>query len=83
MKKPTILLVTISKKVCKTFEENLRMFFGSKISIETCYESLQLNKEIISKADLVILSSSVLEYSVKSLKPNIPVMVARRSIRIA
>ncbi|MED4235703.1 sigma-54 interaction domain-containing protein [Priestia megaterium] len=83
MKKPTILLVTISKKVCKTFEENLKMFFGSKISIETCYESLQLNKEIISKADLVILSSPELEYCTESLKPNIPVMVARRSIRIA
>ncbi len=83
MKKPTILLVTISKKVCKTFEGNLRMFFGSKIRIETCYESLQLNKEMINKADLVVLSSPVLEDTIKVLKPSIPVMLARRSIRIA
>ncbi|MEH7164522.1 sigma-54 interaction domain-containing protein [Priestia megaterium] len=83
MKKPTILLVTISKKVCKTFKENLRMFFGSKIYIETCYESLQLNKEMINKADLIILSSPMLEDTIKALKPNIPVMLARRSIRIA
>lgn len=59
------------------------MFFGSKSSIETCYESLHLNKEMINKADLVILSSPVLEDSIKVLKPDIPVMVARRSIRIA
>ncbi|MEH7341880.1 hypothetical protein, partial [Priestia megaterium] len=76
MKKPTIFLVTISKKVCKTFKENLRMFFGSKIYIETCYESLQLNKEMINKADLIILSSPMLEDTIKALKPNIPVMLA-------
>ncbi|MFS0597290.1 sigma 54-interacting transcriptional regulator [Peribacillus frigoritolerans] len=83
MKKPTILLVTISKKVCKTFEENLRMFFGSKIYIETCYEFLQLTEKIIHNADLILLSSPVLEDSIKALNSSIPVMVARRSIRIA
>ncbi|MFJ7685326.1 sigma-54 interaction domain-containing protein [Peribacillus butanolivorans] len=83
MKKPTILLVTISKKVCKTFEENLRMFFGSKIYIDTCYDPLQLNEERIHNADLILLSSPVLEDSIKALNSNKPIMVARRSIRIA
>ncbi len=32
---------------------------------------------MINKADLVILSSPVLEDSIKALKSNIPVMVAR------
>ncbi|MED3872843.1 sigma 54-interacting transcriptional regulator, partial [Priestia megaterium] len=44
---------------------------------------LQLNKEMINKADLIILSSPMLEDTIKALKPNIPVMLARRSIRIA
>ncbi|MFP5114187.1 sigma-54 interaction domain-containing protein [Bacillaceae bacterium C204] len=83
MKKPTILLVTISKKVCKTFEENLRMFFGPKIYIDTCYEPLQLNEVLIHNADLILLSSPVLEDSIKALNPNNPVMVARRSIGIS
>ncbi len=35
MKKPTILLVTKTSKVSKTFEENLRMFFSSKLIKKT------------------------------------------------
>lgn len=38
---------------------------------------------MINKADLVVLSSPVLEDTIKVLKPSIPVMLARRSIRIA
>lgn len=83
MKKPTILLVTSTKTVSKTFEENLQMFFGSKIDIDTCYETLPLNEKVIHKADLILLSSPVLEEAFRKLNLNIPLMVARRSIRIA
>ncbi|CAH0318637.1 Arginine utilization regulatory protein RocR [Peribacillus sp. Bi96] len=83
MKKPTILLVTSTKTVSKTFEENLQMFFGSKIDIDTCYETLPLNEKVIHKADLILLSSPVLEEDFRKLDLNIPLMVARRSIRIA
>ncbi|MFD6441641.1 sigma-54 interaction domain-containing protein, partial [Peribacillus sp. NPDC060186] len=83
MKKPTILLVTSTKTVIKTFEENLQMFFGSKIDIDTCYETLPLNEKVIHKADLILLSSPVLEEAFRELNLNIPLMVARRSVQIA
>ncbi|RRN67733.1 PAS domain-containing protein [Peribacillus simplex] len=83
MKKPTILLVTSTKTVIKTFEENLQMFFGSKIDIDTCYETLPLNEKVIHKADLILLSSPVLEKAFRELNLNIPLMVARRSVQIA
>ncbi len=82
MKKPTILLVTKTNKVCKTFEENLRMFFSSKIDIETCSETFQLNEKVIHSADLILVTSPALEKSIRELNATIPVMVARRSIQI-
>ncbi|MFJ7935559.1 sigma-54 interaction domain-containing protein [Sporosarcina sp. NPDC096371] len=82
MKKPTILLVTKTEKVCKTFEENLRMFFSSKIDIHTCRETSLLQEEGIHSADLILVSSPALEKSIRALNTTTPVMVARRSIQI-
>ncbi|KAA0944250.1 PAS domain-containing protein [Sporosarcina sp. ANT_H38] len=82
MKKPTILLVTKTNKVCKTFEENLRMFFSSKIDINICYETSQLNEKVMHSADLILVTSPALEKTIRELNTTIPVMVARRSIQI-
>ncbi|KOS66265.1 transcriptional regulator [Lysinibacillus contaminans] len=83
MKKPTILIVTSTKTVSKTFEENLKMFFGSEIDIDTYYEKLPLNEKLIHKADLILLSNQVLEKEIRKKNLNIPLMVARRSVLIA
>ena len=82
MKKPTILLVTKTNKVCKTFEENLRMFFSSKIDIDTCSDISQLNEKVLPNADLIVVTSPALEKTIRTLNATIPVMVARRSIQI-
>lgn len=82
MKKPGILLVTRSQKVCKTFENNLNMFFGSKIQIYFHHEHHPVDPEAMDKIDLVLLSTNGLPENLPKIRESVPTLVARRTIHL-
>ncbi|GAA4712653.1 sigma-54 interaction domain-containing protein [Brevibacillus fulvus] len=82
MGKPSVLLVTRSKKVCRTFEDNLRSIFGSQLDIFTHYEELEFDPSVLSQVKLLLLSNPNLLDSLPPVPEETAVMVARRTIHM-
>ncbi|MCZ8514739.1 sigma 54-interacting transcriptional regulator [Paenibacillus filicis] len=82
MGRPSILLITIMEKVCRTFESNLRMFFGTNVQIYTAHGHRELDIQILDKCDLILVSSkNVLTCLPKSFDQN-RALIARRTVHM-
>jgi len=82
MEKPSILLVTKSKKVGQTFERNLRTYFGSQIDIYPFLENDEIKEDLLAQVGLVLLSQDDLLEILPTRNEYIPVLVARRNIEM-
>ncbi|HZG17520.1 MAG TPA: sigma 54-interacting transcriptional regulator [Candidatus Bathyarchaeia archaeon] len=82
MEKPSILLVTKSKKVGQTFERNLRTYFGSQIDIYPFLENDEIKEDLLAQVGLILLSQDDLLEILPPRNEHIPVLVARRNIEM-
>ncbi|WP_134685711.1 sigma-54 interaction domain-containing protein [Brevibacillus migulae] len=82
MEKPSILLVTKSKKVGQTFARNLRTYFGSQIDIYPFLENDPIKEDLLNLVGLVLVSQEDLLEGLPRRKESIPILVARRNIEM-
>ncbi|HFK1549102.1 TPA: sigma-54 interaction domain-containing protein [Bacillus albus] len=79
MRRPSILLLTRGEKLAKTFETNLRMFFGSNIQIYTVHEHGELDNQLVDECELILVSAeSILDRLPKLLHER--TLFARRTV---
>ncbi|KEO84952.1 sigma-54 interaction domain-containing protein [Tumebacillus flagellatus] len=83
MGRPSVLLITKSEKVSQTFESNLRMFFGTNVQIFTAHENLELDSQIVSECDLILVSSHHVLESLPKTFDQARALVARRTVQMA
>ncbi|PEK98845.1 sigma-54-dependent Fis family transcriptional regulator [Bacillus sp. AFS017336] len=54
---PSILLLTRGEKLVQTFKTNMRIFFGNNIEIYTVHEHQELDAQLVSECELILVSS--------------------------
>lgn len=82
MQSPSIFLITKSEKVCQTLENNLKMYFGSKIRIYSCSEQRELNLAALAASELVLVSAKGVLDTVTQSRVQVPVLIARRTVEL-